>query len=62
MNVLVFGFTGMVGQGVLRDCLADAEARLVQTVGRTSGGERNPKLQVAVGGDAYRAYAWAWAA
>jgi len=38
MNVLLFGATGMVGQGVLRECLLDADVRLVQTVGRTATG------------------------
>jgi uncharacterized protein YbjT (DUF2867 family) len=45
MNVLLFGATGMVGQGVLRECLLDDEVRLVQTVGRTATGVRNPKLR-----------------
>jgi uncharacterized protein YbjT (DUF2867 family) len=30
MNVLIFGATGMVGQGVLRECLLDSEVQLVQ--------------------------------
>jgi uncharacterized protein YbjT (DUF2867 family) len=38
MKVLVFGATGMVGQGVLRECLLDAGVELVQTVGRTPNG------------------------
>ncbi len=36
MNVLIFGATGMVGQGVLRECLLDPQVQLVQTVGRTA--------------------------
>jgi uncharacterized protein YbjT (DUF2867 family) len=48
MNVLLFGATGMVGQGVLRECLLDAEVRLVQTVGRTATGVQNPKLREVV--------------
>lgn len=36
MNVLLFGATGMVGQGVLRECLLDHAIRLVQTVGRSA--------------------------
>src|ERR1700727_354820 len=35
MKVLLFGATGMVGQGVLRECLLDPDVQLVQTVGRT---------------------------
>ena len=45
MNVLLFGSTGMVGQGVLRECLLDPDVQLVQTVGRTSVGARSPKLR-----------------
>jgi uncharacterized protein YbjT (DUF2867 family) len=45
MNVLLFGATGMVGQGVLRECLQDPGVQLVQTVGRTSTGVQNPKLR-----------------
>jgi uncharacterized protein YbjT (DUF2867 family) len=33
MKVLVFGATGMVGQGVLRECLLDQDVERVQTVG-----------------------------
>ena len=35
MNVLIFGVTGMVGQGVLRECLNDQDVQRVQTIGRT---------------------------
>ncbi|MGD1094707.1 MAG: epimerase [Bryobacteraceae bacterium] len=45
MNVLLFGATGMVGQGVLRECLLDPEVQLVLTVGRTRTGIENPKLR-----------------
>jgi uncharacterized protein YbjT (DUF2867 family) len=45
MNVLIFGATGMVGQGVLRECLLDPEVQLVQTVGRSSTGRQDPKLR-----------------
>jgi uncharacterized protein YbjT (DUF2867 family) len=45
MNVLLFGATGMVGQGVLRECLLDPDVRLVQTVGRTATSVQNPKLR-----------------
>lgn len=44
MNVLLFGATGMVGQGVLRECLLDSGVRLVKTVGRTVTGVQHPKL------------------
>jgi dihydrodipicolinate reductase len=48
MNVLLFGATGMVGQGVLRECLLDPDVKLVQTVGRTVTGVENPKLREVV--------------
>jgi uncharacterized protein YbjT (DUF2867 family) len=44
MNVLLFGATGMVGQGVLRECLRDPEVQRVQTVGRSAAGVEDPKL------------------
>lgn len=45
MNVLIFGATGMVGQGVLRECLAAADVERVQTVGRSATGQDHPKLR-----------------
>jgi uncharacterized protein YbjT (DUF2867 family) len=45
MNVLLYGATGMVGQGALRECLLAPDVSLVQTVGRTSSGLQNPKLK-----------------
>jgi uncharacterized protein YbjT (DUF2867 family) len=45
MNILLFGATGMVGQGVLRECLLDPDVQLVQTVGRSATGAQHPKLQ-----------------
>ena len=45
MNVLIFGATGMIGQGVLRECLLDPGVQLVQTIGRTATGVQNPKLR-----------------
>jgi len=44
MNVVLFGASGMVGQGVLRECLRDASVQRVVTVGRTAVEESNPKL------------------
>jgi uncharacterized protein YbjT (DUF2867 family) len=44
MKVLVFGGTGMVGQGVLRECLLDPEVERVATVGRSAIGIQDPKL------------------
>jgi uncharacterized protein YbjT (DUF2867 family) len=45
MHVLLFGATGMVGQGVLRECLVAQDVTLVQTVGRTPTGVQHPKLR-----------------
>jgi uncharacterized protein YbjT (DUF2867 family) len=45
MNVLLFGATGMVGQGVLRECLLDPDVVMVQTLGRTTTGRQHPKLR-----------------
>jgi uncharacterized protein YbjT (DUF2867 family) len=45
MDVLIFGATGMVGQGALRECLADPGVRRVVTIGRTITGRRHPKLR-----------------
>jgi len=44
MRVIVFGATGMVGQGVLRECLIDDGIDRVLVVGRTPTGVRNAKL------------------
>jgi uncharacterized protein YbjT (DUF2867 family) len=45
VNVLIFGATGMVGQGVLRECLAASDVENVLTVGRTPTGQQHPKLR-----------------
>jgi uncharacterized protein YbjT (DUF2867 family) len=45
MNVLIFGATGMVGQGVLRECLLDPDVHLVQTIGRSATGLEHAKLR-----------------
>jgi uncharacterized protein YbjT (DUF2867 family) len=45
VNVLIFGATGMVGQGVLRECLAASDVENVLTVGRTPTGLQHPKLR-----------------
>ena len=38
MKVILFGATGMVGQGVLRECLLDADVERVLAVGRSATG------------------------
>ena len=45
MKVLIFGATGMVGQGVLRECLRATDVDLVATVGRGATGMEDPKLR-----------------
>lgn len=45
MKVIVFGATGMVGQGVLIECLRDPDVTQVLTVGRSVTGQQNPKLR-----------------
>jgi uncharacterized protein YbjT (DUF2867 family) len=45
MNILLFGASGMVGQGVLRECLLDPDVHAVQTVGRTATGVQDTKLK-----------------
>jgi uncharacterized protein YbjT (DUF2867 family) len=54
MKVLIFGATGMVGQGVLRECLLDPDVELVMTVGRTATGVQNAKLREIVHSDLFR--------
>src|ERR1700742_573280 len=45
MKVILFGGTGMVGQGVLRECLLDPEVEAVLSIGRGSTGQNDPKLR-----------------
>lgn len=51
MKVLLFGATGMLGQGVLRECLRDPDVSIVQTVGRTHSGISDVKLREIVRND-----------
>jgi uncharacterized protein YbjT (DUF2867 family) len=44
MKVILFGATGMVGQGVLRECLVDASVESVLVVGRSPTGQHHAKL------------------
>ncbi|MEJ8853991.1 epimerase [Variovorax robiniae] len=44
MKVLLFGSSGMVGQGVLRECLLDPDVKRVVAVGRSPLGQSDPKL------------------
>jgi uncharacterized protein YbjT (DUF2867 family) len=44
MKVLLFGASGMVGQGALRECLLDSDVARVVTVVRRPTGRRHEKL------------------
>lgn len=45
MDVILFGATGMLGQGTLRECLLDPAVSRVVTVGRRATGQQHPKLR-----------------
>ena len=53
MKVILFGASGMVGQGVLRECLLDAGVEKMLCVGRSPLGRQDPKLQELVLKDLY---------
>jgi uncharacterized protein YbjT (DUF2867 family) len=53
MKVIVFGATGMIGQGVLRECLLDDGVERVLTVGRTPTGQKHDKLVEIVHADLF---------
>jgi len=48
MNVILFGATGMVGQGVLRECLLDPNVQQVLSIVRTRSSQHDAKLRVLV--------------
>lgn len=51
MKVILFGATGMIGQGVLRECLLDPEVERVVSVARRATGKSDPKLKEIVHAD-----------
>lgn len=53
MKVVLFGATGMVGQGVLRECLLDPDVTEVVSVVRRPTGAEHRKLRELVHGDFY---------
>jgi uncharacterized protein YbjT (DUF2867 family) len=53
MKVMIFGATGMVGQGVLRACLAAGDVDKVLLVGRSHLKLEDPKLDQAVLADLF---------
>jgi uncharacterized protein YbjT (DUF2867 family) len=44
MKVILLGATGMVGQGVLRECLLDPEVETVLAIGRNAPAQEHEKL------------------
>jgi uncharacterized protein YbjT (DUF2867 family) len=51
MKVILFGATGMIGQGVLRECLLAPDVKTVLSVGRRKTGQEHPKLRELVHAD-----------
>jgi uncharacterized protein YbjT (DUF2867 family) len=45
VRVILFGATGMIGQGVLRECLLDARVGSVLSIGRSVAGVSHAKLR-----------------
>jgi uncharacterized protein YbjT (DUF2867 family) len=45
MNVILFGATGMVGQGILRECLLDPDVQQILSIVRTPSGQQHAKLR-----------------
>jgi len=45
MKILLLGATGMIGQGVLRECLLDPQVTEILAVGRSLSGQTHPKLR-----------------
>jgi uncharacterized protein YbjT (DUF2867 family) len=60
MRVLIFGATGMVGQGVIRECLLDQQIASVQTVGRSASGVQHSKLREIVQPDLFHCHSIEW--
>ncbi len=53
MKVILFGATGMVGQGVLRECLRDDGVETVLVIGRNSVDRAHPKLRELISKDLF---------
>lgn len=45
MKVILFGATGMIGQGVLRECLLDPDVESVLSISRSASGQTHAKLR-----------------
>lgn len=53
MKVILFGASGMVGQGVLRECLLDPDITSVLAIGRSPIGQQHEKLREIVRQDLF---------
>jgi len=53
MKIVLFGATGMIGQGVLRECLLAPDVEVVLSVGRNASGREHPKLRELVRADLF---------
>jgi uncharacterized protein YbjT (DUF2867 family) len=51
MNVIVFGATGMIGSGVLVECIKEPQVQSVLVVGRKPCGVAHPKLRELIRSD-----------
>jgi uncharacterized protein YbjT (DUF2867 family) len=51
VNVIIFGASGMVGQGVLRECLLDPAVERVLSVGRSPLDQQHAKLREIIRSD-----------
>src|SRR5664280_243776 len=51
MNVIVFGATGMIGSGVLAECIKEPQIQSVLVVGRKPCGVAHPKLRELIRSD-----------
>jgi uncharacterized protein YbjT (DUF2867 family) len=53
MNVVIFGASGMVGQGVLLECLRDTGVERVLVIGRSTAGRQHAKLREVLAKDLF---------
>ena len=53
MRVILFGATGMVGQGALRECLLDPGVMEVLVIGRSATRQQHPKLREVIHDDLF---------
>jgi uncharacterized protein YbjT (DUF2867 family) len=54
MNILIFGATGMVGDGVLRWLIASSDVTYIVAVSRRALSVQNPKLETVIEPDMFR--------